>query len=251
MSAKTTIALVSVEGSLDVTTVPAVRRRIDRLVADGYRRIVINMAQSPYVDSAGLGLILTELRRIRCLGGLVSLINVSPQVFRALSRMRMVDYLPVSQAGSVREVRALDPGVLPLWRTTFRVDAHGLAESRERLGKLISRLPFSSDESFDLVLAAGEALGNAVDHTCGCGVLATVAAYPDRVTVDVADCGEGFSPEDCPGAQSSADERGRGLALMRLLTDSVSIERKSSGTGMVVHLVKLFSTSSPVSPATS
>ena len=59
MSANVNIAMVPVEGDLDVTTVSAVRQRIERLVSAGCRRIFVNMADVGYVDSAGLGLILT------------------------------------------------------------------------------------------------------------------------------------------------------------------------------------------------
>lgn len=240
MSEKATIALVSVEGDLDVTTAPGVRDRIERLLAEGCRRVVVNMGAARHVDSAGLGVILSELRRMRGRGGLLSLINVSPQVYRALCRMRVLDYLPVSQAGARREVTALDPTALPCWRTTFRVEADGLAAARERLQGLVRAMPFSADEEFDLVLACGEALGNAVDHTCGDGVLVTVAAYPDRVSVDVADCGRGFEPADGTPEVRGDAERGRGIRLMHLLADSVTIRPKSSGEGTVVSLVKLF-----------
>ena len=251
MSDMANIALVTVEGDLDVRTVPALRRRIDRLVAGGCRRIFLNMAGARYVDSAGMGLILTELRRMRAAGGLLSLMNVSPQAYQALRRMRVFDFMPVSRAGERRAVDALDPSVLPEWRTTFRVDAAALGEARERVGELLSTLPFSPDEVFDLTLASGEALGNAVDHTCGGGVLATVAAYPDRVTIDVADCGEGFElgENEEPPATGPCAERGRGIRLMRLLADSVSIAHKSTGDGTVVRLVKLFDGAPGVFPA--
>ena len=251
MSDMVNIALVTVEGDLDVRTVPALRRRIDRLVSRGCRRIFLNMSGARYVDSAGMGLILTELRRMRGEGGLLSLVNVSPQAYQALRRMRVFDYMPVSRAGERRTVSALDPSVLPDWRTTFRVEPSALGEARERVGELLSSLPFSPDEVFDMTLASGEALGNAVDHTCGGGVLATVAAYPDRVTIEVADCGDGFelaADEDPPEAGPCA-ERGRGIRLMRLLADSVSIGHKSTGDGTVVRLVKLFDEASGVSPA--
>lgn len=250
MAGAVNIAIVSVAGDLDVSTVPGVRARIDRLVDAGCRRIFVNMENVTHVDSAGMGLILTELRRMRRVGGLLSLLNVSSQVYRALRRMRMLDYMPVARPGDRHDVAELDPSVLPMWRTTFRVDALALGEARERVVELISSLPFSSDEVFDMTLAAGEALGNAVDHTCGGGVLVTVAAYPDRVVVDVADCGEGFSlsqgetpPETGPGA-----ERGRGIRLMRLLVDSVTIEGKSTGEGTVVRLVKLFDSAPGADP---
>ena len=90
-------------------------------------------------------------------------------------------------------------------------------------------------------LACGEALGNAVDHTCEGGVLVTVAAYPDRACVEVSDCGRGFQiPDDEEPPETGAfAERGRGIRLMRLLADSVSISLKQGGGGTVVRLVKL------------
>lgn len=241
MSANVNIAMVPVEGDLDVTTVSAVRRRIERLVSAGCRRIFVNMADVGYVDSAGLGLILTELRRMRDRGGLLSLINVSDQVYLALRRMRMLDYMPVRRASARPRVTSLDPSVLPLRRMTLRVDAAALSEARERVGELLSTLPFSADEVFDMTLACGEALGNAVDHTCEGGVLVTVAAYPDRVVVEVSDCGCGFEVADDEELPETGDfaERGRGIRLMRLLVDSVSISLKRTGEGTVVRLVKL------------
>ncbi len=242
MSDTVNIALVPVEGDLDVTSVPALRRRVDRLVARGCRRVIMNMADVSYVDSAGLGLILTEARRLRGVGGLLSLVNVSPQAYHALRRMRVLDHMPVLRTGARRAPSPLDPSVLPAWRMTFRVEATGLAEARGRLGELLARLALTPDEVFDMTLATGEALGNAVDHTCGDGVLVTVAAYPDRVCVEVTDCGEGYEvaeDEELPETGPLA-ERGRGVRLMRLLADSVSIGRKSSGEGTVVRLVKLF-----------
>mgnify|MGYP000869326093 CR=1 FL=1 len=237
------IALVNVNGDLDVTTVGSVRRRIDALVAQGCRRIFLNMAGSTRVDSAGMGLILSELRRMRRLGGLLSLSNVSPSVYLALCRMRMVDYLLVSRAGARLEVDELDPSVLPCWRTTFRVDATALGGARDRVSELLGGLPLTPDEVFDMTLASGEAVGNAVDHTCEGGVLVTVAAYADRAVVDVADCGCGFAPAQeggDPVEPSPWAERGRGIRLMRLLADSVIISSKSAGQGTVVRLVKLF-----------
>ena len=252
MGASVNIGLVDVSGDLDVSSVPAVRHRLDGLIASGSRRIFMNMADVGYVDSAGMALILSELRRVRELGGLLSLINVSAQLYRALSLMRMVDFMPVSRAGARRTVTALDPSVLPRWRTTFRVGAGELSGARDRLSRLLADLPLSSDDVFDMTLACGEALGNAVDHTCGGGVLATVAAYPDRVTVEVTDCGCGVSlgEDEEPPEAGPASERGRGIRLMRLLADSVSIAPKQTGEGTVVRLVKLYDAlASPDSPA--
>ena len=236
MNSEPNISVLTMGSDLDVTTVPRVRRAIDEAVDGGCLRIILNMAGASYVDSAGMGLIVSELKHLRSLGGLLSLTNVSERVFRSLEIMRMVDQMPISVAG--REIAELDPSVPPLWRTTLRVREDGLAAARARVEELLGTVGFSSDDLYDMCLAVGEALGNAVDHTCEGGILASVSAYPDRAIVEVTDCGQGFSLEfDEPEVPLSA-ERGRGIKLMRLLTDSLVTSRKSTG-GTAVRLVKL------------
>lgn len=251
MTTKTNIAQVSVDGDLDVRSTPKVRELVDELIDSGCRRVVLNMANASYADSAGFGMILREMRRMRQVGGLISLTNVADRVYRALVVMRMADLVPVTRAGDSTEVPELPANTLPEWRTTFRVDKDKLDCARNRLQRMIAELPLSDDDLFDMNLASGEAVGNAVDHTCADGVLVTVAAYVDRVVVDVADCGEGFLPGGCGCAgeggvaadagEDSFAERGRGIKLMRLLADSVTIGPKTSGSGTVVRLVKMYS----------
>lgn len=245
MRTEANIATVSVPGDLDVLAAPALKRSLEELIDGGCRRVVVNMANAGYVDSAGMGAIICELKRMRREGGLISLINVAPRVYRALALMRVVDFMPVSRAGMRRRVSELDPSVLPEWRRTFRVGSGQMAQVRGQVERLCQGLPLTGDEVFDLTLAVGEALGNAVDHAGERGVLVTAAAYGDRIVVDVADCGCGFSlgPDEEPPEAASDAERGRGIRLMRMLTDSVSISPKSTGEGSVTHLVKLFSNS--------
>ena len=89
MTTKTNIAQVSVDGDLDVRSAPKVRELVDELIDSGCRRVVLNMANASYADSAGFGMILREMRRMRQVGGLISLTNVADRVYRALVVMRM------------------------------------------------------------------------------------------------------------------------------------------------------------------
>lgn len=240
MAYQPNIALVPLSGDLSVQTAPALKRTLQSLMEQGMRRVVLNMADVPYMDSAGMGVIFWALRDMRARGGLLSLVNVGPHVMHALKISRFVDLAPVSAAGQRPSVPKLDPSVQPMWRTTLPVGPNDLHDTRERIEQLARSMPFSSDAVFDLTLAAGEALGNAADHTCGDGILATVSGYPDRMVIEVADCGQGFDPEaEGDASPCECAERGRGIKLMRLLVDSVSIQPRSAGCGMVVRLEKL------------
>ena len=232
------IVLLPVECDLDVTTVEGVRQSIDALVDGGCRRLILNMARSSFIDSAGMALLVTEARRMRRAGGLISLINVSDQVAHALTIKCLADAIPFTSQGSRRDVPVLDSSVRPEWVRTIRVAADGLAEARRWVSSVLSELSLGRDAIFDMTLASGEALGNAIDHACSEGVMVSVAGYADRAVVEVSDCGQGFDPTKVRAA-GREDERGRGIQLMRLLADVVSITAKRHGTGTVVHLEKL------------
>ena len=241
MAPHTDIALLPIARDLDATNADDLRSDVDRLIKSGCRRIVINMAEVSYIDSVGMSALVSALRQMRLAGGVLSLTNVCARVYRILQLLRLVDLMPVSKAGPRPAVPALDPTTQPLWQTTIPVDPARLSDVRRHVMSLVARMPFSSDEAFDIELAAGEALGNAVDHTSAEGVVATVVAYPDRVEVDVEDCGPGFElgPNEEPPSAGEGAERGRGIKLMRLLADSVTISERPQGMGTVVRIVKL------------
>lgn len=234
------IALVPIETDVDVTTVAPLRSTIDRLIDEGCGRIILNMAGATYVDSAGMAMLLSEIRRMRNLGGLISLTNVSDQVMALLKRARLVDFVPVSSAASRERANELDPSVQPLWRTVIPINKNDIARTRATIEHLLEQVPLSPDELFDAVLAAGEAVGNAVDHTDGVGAVVTVAGYPDRAIIEVSDSGPGFDPNKALAQKTDEHaERGRGIKLMNLLADSLTIAHKPSGPGMMVRIVKL------------
>lgn len=249
------ILVLPLDGDLDVSSTSRVRTIIDTHIAKGCRRIVINMAEATYVDSMGVALLFTTARRLHELGGLLSLVSVPDAVYRTLAICRMVDFIPVSGMGPKPPIPALDSSIRPLWQGTMNVDPGKLSSVRQRIEQVLSNTDLTPEEIFDLTLAGGEALGNAIDHTCADGVLCSIEVYPDRVIVEVSDCGEGFDTnapcetaahmqdegEDEDEAQAPENlERGRGIKLMRMLADSVEIQHKSSGDGTVVRLIKLY-----------
>ena len=125
--------------------------------------------------------------------GLLSLVNTSPQVTRFLQIARLLDILHVS-ASEKPPIPVLAPNTPPLWSKTFviREGVENLGSYRHRVAELLGTLPLSRDDCFDTALAVGEALSNAYDHACGgVGSSMTIAAYADRVVVDVRDCGCG------------------------------------------------------------
>ena len=93
MSHEHDIVLLPLSGDLCVRTAPVLRDALDGFLQEGRKRIVINMADVNYVDSAGMSVLIATMRRMREQGGLLSLVNVTPDVLRTLKISRIVDLI--------------------------------------------------------------------------------------------------------------------------------------------------------------
>ncbi len=225
-----------IEGDLNLNKVQSITPEIDEIINDGCKRIVLNFNDVEYIDSMGITFLIKLVKKLKDNGGRLSLTNVGDQVRRVLCMTCLTDYMSVLEDGDV-DIPALDPSITPTYRTTVPIDACDLESSRKFLQSLLRELPMNEDDVYDVTLACGEAISNAVDHGSSCLVYATITGFPDRVIVEVSDSGCGY---DETKSHKSEIERGRGIKLMRLLCDSVSIKKKETESGTVVRLIKLY-----------
>ena len=232
---------VPVAGDIDVASVPALRRHIARLMDGGCERIILDLANVEFVDSSGVAFILTLGRNLRRAGGLLTLINVPEKVARTFTILQLTSFIPMKPRPGIQpSLVPLARGAVPRWSLSLRISADSLQAARHRLEEMLVTLPLSEDEIFDVTLAAGEAMGNAVLHTpSGTGSM-IVTAYEDRVVIETVDDGEGFeiAPTEEP---VTTYEHGRGIKMMRLLVDAVDISKKRTGHGTIARLTKVFS----------
>jgi anti-sigma regulatory factor (Ser/Thr protein kinase) len=104
-------------------------------------------------------------------------------------------------------------------------------EFRRALRTFLERLRLDAESVDDVILAAGEAAGNAIEHAYrGDDGSVRMRAFvaEEHLVVEVRDCGK-WRLEGDP-------ERGRGLGIMRALVDRVSIESTRSGTAVRLEL---------------
>jgi anti-anti-sigma factor len=82
-------AEVRICGTLCRTDAPAVRRRLDRLIDAGVRRIDLDLAGISDADATGLATLVTAYRRVRGRGGHLSFSALSDECVRILSRLHL------------------------------------------------------------------------------------------------------------------------------------------------------------------
>jgi serine phosphatase RsbU (regulator of sigma subunit)/anti-sigma regulatory factor (Ser/Thr protein kinase)/transcriptional regulator with GAF, ATPase, and Fis domain len=116
---------------------------------------------------------------------------------------------------------------------SFPAHVNELSRSRTALRSWLSQTQVDPDQAHDMLVAAGEALANAIEHGHRDnpeGIITLRAtALVDQVQLTIVDTGSWKPP------QTAADRhRGRGITLMRALMQDVAIHPDAVGT--TVHL---------------
>ena len=88
-------AVVSVYGELDVATAPDLKERLVDLVNEGRSRIVLDLGGVDFLDSTGLGMIVSALKRARTHGGDLRLVCTESRIARLFEITGLDKALPL------------------------------------------------------------------------------------------------------------------------------------------------------------
>jgi anti-sigma B factor antagonist len=73
-------AVLAVRGSVDLTTAPALRTRLAELIDDGHICIVVDLSDTDFLDSTGLGALVAALKRLRMKDGEIRVVATTGHV---------------------------------------------------------------------------------------------------------------------------------------------------------------------------
>jgi anti-sigma B factor antagonist len=76
------ISAMQLQGELDMATAPQFRRLLGDLMGSGVREVTVDLHATEFIDSSGLGALLWAERRLRAVGGGLTLVNAQETVQR-------------------------------------------------------------------------------------------------------------------------------------------------------------------------
>ena len=116
-------------------------------------------------------------------------------------------------------------------------DSTSVPLARSVVAAALDSLGTTDECRYDVQLAVAEACSNVVRHAEAADKFEITIMLDDKAcTIEVTDDGPGFDPAGVP-APTASSETGRGLRIMRLVTDRFELRRRAGG-GTVVRFVK-------------
>jgi stage II sporulation protein AA (anti-sigma F factor antagonist) len=92
------VALITVEGYLDVDTATELQHHLANQLHHGRRHFLLDLSEVPFMDSSGMNIILRTYQETRDLPGSVHIISPTPAVRRVLDLTGVSITVPVSQS---------------------------------------------------------------------------------------------------------------------------------------------------------
>ena len=78
------IPVLATAGEIDVYTAPRLREQLLDLAHAGHHTVVVDLTEVSFVDSTGLGVLVSGLKRFREAGGDLRLVVTRPQILKVL-----------------------------------------------------------------------------------------------------------------------------------------------------------------------
>lgn len=87
--------VVAVRGEVDLATAPTLKNRLLELVADGTTEIVVDLSNTDFLDSTGLGAVVAAYKRVRAHEGHLRLVATSARVKRVFEITNLDRVVPI------------------------------------------------------------------------------------------------------------------------------------------------------------
>lgn len=84
-------AIVALPGRIDAAAVPARRDELAALLAEGIDRVVVDLSCASFLDSAGIAMLVSLLKKARTTGGDVRMVEPADEAVRRIIRLTRLD----------------------------------------------------------------------------------------------------------------------------------------------------------------
>lgn len=93
-------AIVRVVGALSASNCQTLREAVLELTTNGRSKILIDIAQMPFIDTSGIGVLIGLKATVTRRGGTFTLVHPQAKVFETLQMMRLDQVLGVKEPSS-------------------------------------------------------------------------------------------------------------------------------------------------------
>jgi anti-sigma B factor antagonist len=86
---KNDVVIFRVKGDIDAYSSPSLKDKVVKEIENGTKKIVLNLTNVDYIDSAGLGVLVALLKRIKKEQGILRISGLKPNILKIFQLTRL------------------------------------------------------------------------------------------------------------------------------------------------------------------
>jgi anti-anti-sigma factor len=245
------VAVLRIAGYLDFSGIAMLSGFFDTIAAENRSYVILDLAEMKAMCSAALGEFMGYRKRFTEKGGSLVFAGLSGDIRSKLTLMGANRIFPFYQ-----DVRAAMDAYMWDYKkqskslsVTFPASLKLVPPTRQLVSRLAKQKGYSVKDAFRIETIVDEVCNNAVEHgLAGQHNFVTMVVTIDKEKVDIkvsnasdpkkaALLKEITAPATAGSHVGDDDKRGRGLALIRMLSNDMNVDITERGTS--VHVIKL------------
>lgn len=92
------VPVVAVGGEVDLATAPQLREELESHVDGGHARVIVDLRRTTFLDSTGLGVLVSVLKRCREEGGDLALVITEPKLVKLFEITGLEQTFPIADS---------------------------------------------------------------------------------------------------------------------------------------------------------
>lgn len=88
-------AILDIEGDIDLYNAPEFKAEVNRLIEEGKYHVLVNMAQVSYIDSSGVGALITGMSNLKKYQGTLKITTIVPSVKKVFELTRLNTFFQI------------------------------------------------------------------------------------------------------------------------------------------------------------
>lgn len=89
------IPVIDIIGEVDLYNTKEIKDLIDQMIKEGKYQMVLNLASVPFMDSSGIGTLVTGMYRLKKYHGNLKIVNIMGSVAKVFKMTGMDDHLEI------------------------------------------------------------------------------------------------------------------------------------------------------------
>ncbi len=86
---KKDVVIFRIKGDIDAYSSPSLKDKLVKEIEEGNKKIVLNLTNVDYIDSAGLGVLVAVLKRVKKEQGILRIAGLKPNIMKIFQLTRL------------------------------------------------------------------------------------------------------------------------------------------------------------------